>query len=86
MGDPLSFTASIIAVVQLSSAIIFYLRQVKNSGKECRNLLLDIEYTRGILDILHDTIQDIGSSGEWGSTLKILESDKSPVGTLKVIL
>jgi len=86
MADPLSITASIIAVVQMSEAVISYLREVKDIRKECKKLLLDLDYTRGLLGILQETAQDVKDAGTWGATMKILGSKGSPLGSLKGIL
>jgi hypothetical protein len=86
MDDPLSVTASVIAVFQLSGTIITYLCDAKGIQKECRKLLPDIEYTQGTLELLKDTVQDVQQSGTWAETMKIRASNSSPIQTLKDVL
>lgn len=54
MADPLSITASIIAVLQLSSAVVKYLKDVGGSESSRNSLLLEISSTKGILETLKD--------------------------------
>ena len=54
MSDPLSIAAGIVAVLQLSSAVVKYLRDVGDSGSSKRTLLLEISATKGILETLKD--------------------------------
>ena len=54
MADPLSITASLIAVLQLSTVVVKYLRDVSESGGLKNTLLLEISATKGILETLED--------------------------------
>jgi intein-encoded DNA endonuclease-like protein len=86
MGAPLSTTAGIVAVLNLSSSVASYLRSVKNASKECRKLLLEVEYIRGLLDILRATVQGARSAVEWDSTVQVLNRDGSPLDVLQKLL
>jgi hypothetical protein len=67
----------------MSEAVISYLREVKDVRKECKKLLLDLHYIRGLLDILQETVQDVTDGGEWGATMKVLACNGSPLDSLK---
>jgi hypothetical protein len=54
MSDPLSITASIIAILQLSSAVVKYLKDIGGSESSKRTLMLEISETKGILETLKD--------------------------------
>jgi hypothetical protein len=59
VGNPLSITASIIALTQMSEAVISYLRGVKDVRKECKRLLLRLDYTCGQLVLLQEMVQEM---------------------------
>ena len=42
MADPLSISASIIAVLQLSSTVLRFLVDVKNASADCKSLIREI--------------------------------------------
>ncbi|OBT86395.1 hypothetical protein VE02_05285 [Pseudogymnoascus sp. 03VT05] len=58
MADPLSATASIIAVLQLSSTVLRYLVDVKEASADRKSLIHEISSTRGILSTLNETVVD----------------------------
>jgi hypothetical protein len=58
MTDPLSVTASIIAVLQLSSTVLRYLVNVKNASADRKSLIREISSTHGILSTLNKTVDD----------------------------
>ena len=40
--DPLSVTASVIAILQLTGGVITYLNDVKDAPKECRECMFEV--------------------------------------------
>lgn len=52
MTDPLSVTASLIAVLQLSAVVVTYLKDVKDAGSDRAKLLVEISSTKGVLETL----------------------------------
>jgi hypothetical protein len=69
MADPLSVTASIIAVLQLSSTVLRYLVDVKDTSADRKSLICEISSTRGILSTLNETVDDARVSDETWSAI-----------------
>lgn len=40
--DPLSVTASVIAILQVTSEVINYLNDIKNAPKDCRKCVIKV--------------------------------------------
>jgi len=84
MADPLSVTASIIAVLQLSSTVLRYLLDVKGASEERKVLIREISFTRGILSALNEIVDDVRVSDEtWSATIRSLVD---PDGPLRVLM
>ena len=77
--DPLSISASIIALMQLSSTVIGYLSDVKSSHKEQQKIRLEICNTLPMLSILQDQTQQAQDGDEWSSTLLSLSAADGPI-------
>ena len=87
MGDPLSATASIIAVLQLTASVLKYLRSVKDASQDCKTLIVEVSTLRGLLTTLNETIDDAQTSGEeWSSTIQLLAEPDNPLQQLKTAL
>ena len=87
MADPLSVTASIITVLQLSSTILRYLVDVKDASADRQNLIREISSTRGILSTLNETVDDARVSDEtWSATIRSLEDPDGPLSVLTTTL
>ncbi|KAH7111796.1 hypothetical protein B0J11DRAFT_190031 [Dendryphion nanum] len=61
--DPLSVTASIIAILQLSAKVLAYLNDVRDASKDCTQCVVEILNLRGVLFNLKDRV-------EWGDHTK----------------
>ena len=77
--DPLSISASIVALMQLSSTVIGYLSDVKSSHKEQQKIRLEICNTLPMLSILQDQAQQAENGDEWSSTLRSLSAADGPI-------
>jgi hypothetical protein len=87
MADPLSVTASITAVLQLSSTVLRYLVDVKDASADRKSLIREISSTRGILSTLNETVDDARVSDEtWSATIQSLKDPDSPLIVLKTTL
>lgn len=87
MADPLSATASIIAVLQLSSTVLRYLVDVKDASADRNSLIHEISSTRGILTTLNETVDDARVSDEsWSATIRSLEDPNGPLNVLTTTL
>ncbi|KAI4236556.1 MAG: hypothetical protein L6R40_006112 [Gallowayella cf. fulva] len=61
-----------IAIAQITPAILDYIRNVRNGPSECRQLLLEISSTTGVVLLLRDLAQETTSSDSWSASLKSL--------------
>jgi hypothetical protein len=87
MADPLGVTASIIAVLQLSSTVLGYLVDVKDASANRKSLIREISFTRGILSTLNETVDDARVSDEtWSATIRSLEDPDGPLRLLTTTL
>lgn len=77
--DPLSISASIVALIQLSSTVIGYLSDVKDSHKEQQKIRLELCNTLPMLSILQDQAQQAEDGDEWSSTLLSLSAADGPI-------
>lgn len=77
--DPLSISASIIALLQLSSTIIGYLSDVKGGPKELQKIRLEICSVLPMLSILQDHAEQAKAGGLWSSTLLSLDGPNGPI-------
>ncbi|KAH0562324.1 hypothetical protein GP486_002978 [Trichoglossum hirsutum] len=75
--DPLSISASIVALLQLSSKVIKFLRDVKDAPDDVKRLMVEVSSTKGLLLTLLDLVE----SGEAGSNT--VNSLNAPNGPLK---
>ncbi|KAF4627318.1 hypothetical protein G7Y89_g10840 [Cudoniella acicularis] len=83
MSDPLSITASIIAILQLSSAVIQYLRDIGHSGGSKNSLLLEISATKGILE----TVKDLrANANQTDPILENVELLQEPLNNYEALL
>ena len=62
MADPLSITASIVALLQLTGSVISYLNAVKSAPDEIKRLNLELCTLRGLLSTLQDDLTGLDSS------------------------
>ena len=77
--DPLSITASIITVVQLSCEVVKYLNDVKDAPKECSQCASEVSITQGLLLSLRCRLED-GQPGEaWFNEIQKLKDPGGPL-------
>lgn len=77
--DPLSVTASIIAVVQLSSEVIKYLNNVKSSPKECQQCTIEASTLQNLFINLRYRLEEGQGGDPWFMEVQKLNI---PDGTL----
>ncbi len=86
MGDPLSVTASIAAILQLSRKIIQYLRDLKSTSRDRDTLLCEVASVTSFLSILKDQAQQADSSDTWRTTIASLDVPRGPLEQFKAAL
>ncbi|KAL1906533.1 hypothetical protein Sste5344_007701 [Sporothrix stenoceras] len=84
--DPLSVSASIIAVLQLSSEVVKYISAATGATKERRRLREAVRTCENILQQLKDEADDSEEGKAWSETIKALEAPDAPLGRLWVAL
>ena len=77
--EPLSITASIIAVMQLSCEIINYLNDIKDIPKECKQYLIEALYIQNLLLSLRYYLEKGQSGAAWFSKIQKLKDLYSPL-------
>ncbi|KAF3918254.1 Ankyrin-1 [Orbilia brochopaga] len=80
--DPLSTTASIIAVLQIASDVVKYIVTAKGATKERRRLREEIFACESVLLQLQDHIDDADGGGIWWEKIKALEGPNTPLHRL----
>lgn len=82
--DPLSISASIVALVQLTGTVVEYLHGMKGASEDRQNILSELTSVSGMLFILQDHADQQGES--WSLTLKSLNGSKGPLAQLRTSL
>ncbi len=82
--DPLSISATIVALVQLTGTVIEYLHGVKGASKDRQNILSELSSISGMLFVLQDHADQQGDS--WSLTLKSLNCSGGPPVQLRTSL
>lgn len=77
--DPLSISASIAALLQLTSTVIQYLNGVKGAPEDRRMLLSELASVTGFLFILQDQADQAKQGDQWSSTLQSLNVPEGPL-------
>src|SRR6202034_1549645 len=81
--DPLSITASIIAIIQISSDIVSYVNGATGATKERKRLRDEVRACEFILQRLNDEASDVEEGNMWSETIKALEGPGAPLGRLR---
>lgn len=61
--DPLSITASVIFILQLTGKVIGYLNNVKDSPKECQQCIIEASNLQNLLTHLRPRLEQ-GQAGD----------------------
>jgi len=74
--DPLSISASLAALLQLSAVVVKYLSDVKDAPDDRKRLLFEVSNIKGLLS----TLQDLAQPGEtWLETVRSLNAPNGPL-------
>jgi hypothetical protein len=84
--DPLSVTASIIAVLQLSAKVLEYLSDVRDAPKERSHCEAEISNLSALLRALRDHVQIGDLSQLWYTAIAELAAPKGPLDQFKQAL
>jgi hypothetical protein len=75
---PLSISASVIAVLQLTGEVIKYLHDVKDAPKECRQCTIEASNLYNLLTNLRYRLEDATGDDPWYTALKALNVEDGP--------
>jgi hypothetical protein len=81
MADPLSISASIIALLQASGTLVRYIKSAKDADKDIKAFQIEVINVRGLLFSLKDLLPDTESGEE--SLLPVFECLGGQDGPLK---
>lgn len=84
--DPLSISASISAVLQLTGTVIQYLNSVKGAPKDRQRLLSELCNVSGMLYALEDQASQAQQGDAWSSTFLSLNGPNGPIKQFKTAL
>ena len=77
--DPLSLSASIIAVLTLSATVVQYLNNVKAATEDRQSILKEIAYTSGFLTLFKDLAEKAKWGEAWSVTATSLAAPNGPL-------
>ena len=76
--DPVSLTASIIAMMQLTSAVIGCLNGLKDTSKDCAQCATELNNVRNILTQLTYRLDEASSNEVWHTEVRALATTNGP--------
>ncbi|KAH0536545.1 hypothetical protein FGG08_006595 [Glutinoglossum americanum] len=68
MGDSISTSASIVAILQLTKTVVKYINDVKGASEDRKKILLEISTVNGLLFSLQDLVERPPSDDSWVTT------------------
>ena len=77
--DPLSLTASIVAVLQLTSDAVTYLRDVRDAPKECRERMVEVSNLYTLLLKLDLRLSESNAKDPWYIEVRSLAVKDGPL-------
>ena len=86
MTDPLSITASIVALLEFSGKVIGYLNDVKNGSADCVKILSEVASVKCMLYSLQEKAHEDKHNGAWSSTFYSLNVPKGPLDQIQTAL
>jgi hypothetical protein len=84
--DPLSVTASIIAILQLSNKVIGYLNDVKDAAKERQRCAIEVTNLQSLLMNLRFCVEESDPKTQWFDRIKELAKKDGPLDQFKEVL
>jgi hypothetical protein len=84
--DPLSVTASIIAILQLTSSVIEYLNDVQDAPKDRARLAVEASNLYSLLIALRYRFEEARSNEDWYAEVRSLGAQNGPLDQYKSTL
>jgi hypothetical protein len=82
MADPLSISASIIGILQLSAVVVQHINAMKDAADERKKLLAEIGATSDLLAIINNPVRQAQHGDSWES----LRKTGGPLEQLEAVL
>lgn len=84
--DPISVTASIIAILQLSNKVVEYLTNVKDASKERQTCAIEVLNLHSLLLTLEFNLQGENANSSWHIAVRALAVENGPLDQFKQAL
>ena len=84
--DPLSITASVIAVLQLTGEVIKYLSDVADAPKECQECTIEASNLHNLLINLRYRLEQGQTGDPWFTAIRTLNVENGPLDQYKQAL
>ncbi|KAF1939396.1 hypothetical protein EJ02DRAFT_295374, partial [Clathrospora elynae] len=84
--DPLSVTASVIAILQLSAKVLLYLNDVQDASKDRAQCAIEASNLHSLLLNLRFRLEEGGASQPWYTAVRALGVQKGPLDQFKQAL
>jgi hypothetical protein len=84
--DPLSVTASIVAILQLSNKVIGYLNDVKDASKDRARCAIEASNLHSLLTNLRFRLEEGDVEASWFTAIRALAVEKGPLDQFKTAL
>ena len=84
--DPISTTASIIAILQLSSKVLGYLIDVEDASKERANCAVEAANLHSLLTALRFRLEEGDSNTPCYTAVRVLATENGPLDQFKQAL
>ena len=86
MGDPLSVTASITAVLQVARCVVKYLSDLRDASTACNRILVEISSIAGFLSTIKGLVDEAESGEVWLATVASLNAPNGPLAQFESAL
>jgi hypothetical protein len=84
--DPVSVTASIVAVLQLTATVVSYLNDIKNASKDQRQFAVEASNIFGLLTSLKCRLDEEDPTDSWFTAVRALAVENGPLDQYKAAL
>jgi hypothetical protein len=84
--DPLSFTASLTAVLETTAMVISYLNDVRSAPKECAEFAIEASSLYSLLVVLKYRLEEGQSNEAWFASVRSLGVKNGPLDQYKAAL
>lgn len=84
--DPLSLTASLIAVLELSSMLTSYIIDTRNATSEQAKVAVEASNLYSLLTTLRFRVEEARSDDPWFNQVKLLGTENGPLDQFKDVL